>query len=55
MRTGISLPSSVVEPKLESTWLGMGGTPIGDELLEWPPGGRVSIRLDPAARSGLAA
>jgi hypothetical protein len=35
---GVSLPSnSVVQPTLASTWLGLGGTPVGDELLEWPP------------------
>lgn len=26
-----------MEPTLASTLLGVGGTPIGDELLEWPP------------------
>jgi hypothetical protein len=35
---GVSMPAhSVVEPTLASTWLGVSGTPISDELLEWPP------------------
>ena len=27
----------VGEPTLASTWQGVAGSPIGDELLEWPP------------------
>src|ERR1700733_13069763 len=34
-RDGPALP--VGGPTLASTWLGASGTPIGDELLEWPP------------------
>jgi hypothetical protein len=30
-------PDPPAEPTLASTWEGVGGGPIGDELLEWPP------------------
>jgi hypothetical protein len=35
--TKIGVPLPAVEPTLASTWLGVGGTPIDDALLEWPP------------------
>jgi len=30
-------PGGVAEPTLAATWLGVAGSPIRDELLEWPP------------------
>jgi hypothetical protein len=33
----ISADDRLVEPTLASTWQAVAGSPIEDELLEWPP------------------